>query len=76
MTARARSSFGEFVGAVEAALCGFVPSSGAWSEPPSPQDAAKVRTLLSLLRSRYGARPDALRQASKLSCGDAAGDGS
>ena len=60
----------ELVGAVEAALCDFAPEGGIWAEPILPQEAAAVRRLLSLLRSRYVARPDALRQVrdSPITC--------
>lgn len=56
----------EYSGAVEKALCSFTPPSGKWAEPITSQDAVRIRQLLTLLRSRYGARPDALRQLALL----------
>ena len=57
---------GEFVGAVEGSLCQFTPADGRWSQPLNTQDAVSVRQLLTLLRSRYGDKPDALRQLALL----------
>lgn len=56
----------EYSGAVEKALCSFTPPGGKWAEPITSQDAVRIRQLLTLLRSRYGARPDALRQLALL----------
>ena len=51
---------------MEAALCAYTPENGKWSEPLAPQDTARVLQLLTLLRSRYYDRPDALRQLALL----------
>ena len=59
------TQLGEFVGAVEKSLCGFAPSSGK-GESLSIKDAVNIRRLLTLLRSRYGSQPDALRQLALL----------
>ena len=45
---------GEFVGSVEAALCAFTPEQGVWNTPLTAPDAARVDSLVSLLRNRYG----------------------
>lgn len=60
------AQLGEFLATVEGGLCDFCPAEGKWSCPLTPRDAASVRRLLSLLRSRYGSRPDALRQLALL----------
>jgi hypothetical protein len=52
----------ELVGSVERSLCDFTPPDGLWASPLTQKQAAFVRQLLTLLRSRYGAKPDALRQ--------------
>ncbi|KAH8068222.1 hypothetical protein JL721_6796 [Aureococcus anophagefferens] len=62
--------FGEFLLSVEAGLCGYAPPSDDagrvdWAAPTA---RAKVRQLFSLLRSRYGDRPDAERQIALLFC--------
>jgi len=57
---------GEFLGAVEAGLCDFSPIEGVWSSPLNINDTSNIRRLLSLLRSRYGSLPDALRQLALL----------
>ncbi|KAK7235501.1 phosphate ion transmembrane transporter [Aureococcus anophagefferens] len=62
--------FGEFLLSVEAGLCGYAPPSDDagrvdWAAPTA---RAKVRQLFSLLRSRYGDRPDAKRQIALLFC--------
>ena len=62
--------FGEFLLSVEAGLCGYAPPADDagrvdWAAPTA---RAKVRQLFSLLRSRYGDRPDAKRQIALLFC--------
>lgn len=65
--AEARTTqLGEFMGAIEIALCDFTPAGGKWSEPLNTKDAVAIRRLLTLLRSRYGTMPDALRQLALL----------
>ena len=59
------SQLGEYVGAIEKSLCGYAPTSGK-GETLSVKDAVKIRQLLTLLRSRYGSQPDALRQLALL----------
>ena len=54
------------MGAIEIALCDFTPAGGKWSEPLNTKDAVAIRRLLTLLRSRYGTMPDALRQLALL----------
>lgn len=51
VAARRGDHLAEFVGSVEQSLCEFTPESGRWAEPPTPRDAARVRQLLTLLRS-------------------------
>ena len=58
--------FGEFAGAIEIALCDYTPAGGKWNDPLTVKDAVAIRRLLTLLRSRYGALPDALRQLALL----------
>ncbi|KAJ1632020.1 hypothetical protein T492DRAFT_992322, partial [Pavlovales sp. CCMP2436] len=60
------AQFGEFTGAIESGLCAFAPVRGNWGIPMTAVDTASVRRLLSLLRSRYGKRNDALRQLALL----------
>ncbi|KAH8060162.1 hypothetical protein JL722_5123 [Aureococcus anophagefferens] len=67
---RSEEQFGEFLLSVEAGLCGYAPPSDDagrvdWAAPTA---RAKVRQLFSLLRSRYGDRPDAKRQIALLFC--------
>ena len=57
---------GELAGSIELSLCEFTPAEGKWADPLTPKDAARVRQLLTLLRSRYGNRSDALRQLALL----------
>jgi hypothetical protein len=61
-----RAQLGEFIGSVERSLCDYTPTAGVWSEPLAPKDATRIRQVLSLLRSRYGSKPDALRQLALL----------
>ena len=60
------SHLAEYVGAVERSLCGYAPKNQKAGEALSVEDAANIRRLLTLLRSRYGSQPDALRQLALL----------
>jgi hypothetical protein len=59
------SQLAEYVGAVEKSLCVYAPTSSK-GETLSVKDVVNIRLLLTLLRSRYGSQPDALRQLALL----------
>ena len=61
---------GELAGSIELSLCEFTPAEGKWADPLTPKDAARVRKLLTLLRSRYGIAPTrcASSRSSSLCC--------
>ena len=59
------TQLGEYVGAIEKSLCGYAPTSKK-GETLSVKDLVNIRRLLTLLRSRYGSQPDALRQLALL----------